>query len=73
MYKRQVLAAEDAGTDGSYTSLPLHKEGIEVPGCTNAHRLAWRTSYRIEYAGASTITAKTVYVYIDNIRVSIKR
>ena len=68
-----VLAAEDAGTDGSYTSLPLHKEGIEVPGCTNAHRLAWRTSYRIEYAGASTITAKTVYVYIDNIRVSIKR
>lgn len=68
-----VLTAEDAGTDGSYTSLPLHREGIEVEGCTNAHRLAWRTSYRIEYAGASTITAKTVYVYIDNIKVSIKK
>lgn len=67
-----VVALEDAGTGGSYTALPLHREGIEVPGCTGAHRLSWRTSYRIEYAGASTITGKTVYVYLDNIKVSIK-
>lgn len=68
-----VVAEEDAGTDGSYTNLPIHKAGIEVPGCTNRHRLSWRTSYRIEYSGASTITGKTVYVYIDNVKVSIKR
>lgn len=63
---------EDAGTDGSYTSLSLHKE-VEVPDCTAATRLAWRTSFRVETAGLSTITAKSMYVYIDNIKVSIKR
>lgn len=68
-----AIPEEDAGTDGNYTNLPLHKSGIEVAGCTNRHRLVWRTSYRIEYAGASTITGKTVYVYIDNIKVSIKK
>lgn len=68
-----VIDGEDAGTDGGYTNLPLHKE-VEVPDCTNAHRLSWRTSFRVYDPNFfSALTAKTVYVYIDNIKVSIKR
>lgn len=69
-----VVVSEDAGTDGSYTNLPLQKRDIEVAGCTSAHRLVWRTSFRVyDPNWASALTAKTVYVYIDNIKVSIKK
>ena len=63
---------EDAGVNGSYTNLPLHKT-VEL-SAESGNRLSWRSRYRIvEGSYWSVITAKTVYVYIDNIKVSIKR
>lgn len=67
-----LLSGQEPGTDGSYTYLPKHYD-VDVAECTSGHRLAWRTCYRISYAGWSTITGKTANVYIDNIKVSIKK
>lgn len=62
-----VAYEEVPGTDGSFTNL---KNRIKIPvaGCTRNHRIAWRSSF--ECTGGIT-TAKTVNIYIDNIRVSI--
>lgn len=68
--ERMLINGERPGTDGSYTNLPLHKE-LVVDGCTNRHRLAWRTTYTAEGTDMSVLTAKTVYIYLDNVRVSI--
>ena len=38
-----------------------------LSGCTAATRLTWF----IDYEGSGTVTAKTYYLYLDNIRVSI--
>ena len=66
-----VFYEEKPGTDGSYTNIPYARD-IVVTGCTNRHRLSWRTLITIEGGSWwSVITAKTVYVYLDNIRVSI--
>ena len=66
-----IFLTEEPGTNGSYTNLPVHRN-ITVTGCTNKHRLSWRASFRVDGQGLSTITAGDTYVYIDNIRVSIK-
>ena len=66
----QVVHEEEPGTDGSYTNIPYLRDFV-ITGCTNRHRLSWRTSFRVNGQGISTITAGYTYVYIDNIRVSI--
>lgn len=67
-----VVGYEDAGSDGGYENLPLHKT-VQLQGITCGHRLSWRASFRNDGGSLfSTITAKTVYVYVDNIKVSIK-
>ena len=66
-----IFLTEEPGTNGSYTNLPVHRN-ITVTGCTNKHRLSWRASFRVDGQGVSTITAGDTYVYIDNIRGSIK-
>ena len=69
--ERTLIDGERPGTDGSYTNVPQHKE-LVIDGCTNRHRLAWRTTYSAEGSSMSVLTAKTVYVYLDNVRVSIE-
>lgn len=69
--ERTLINGERPGTDGSYTNIPQHKE-LVIDGCTNLHRLAWRTTYTAEGPSMSVLTAKTVYVYLDNLRVSIE-
>ena len=70
--ERTLINGEKAGTDGSYTNLPLHKE-LVIDGCTNRHRLAWRTTFTVEGGSIlSVLTGKTVHVYLDNVRVSIE-
>lgn len=59
------IAYEAAGTDGSYTNLPLHKD--VVFNVTNEYRLTWRAM-----SNEPSFMIGTVYVYIDNIKVSIK-
>jgi len=66
-----VFYEEKPGVDGSYTNIPYARD-IVVTGCTNRHRLSWRTSFSIEGgSNLSVITREYVYVYLDNIRVSI--
>lgn len=63
----------DPGADGSYASVPYHADYV-VSGVQGSDRLSWRSWYRLEGSpGWSVITAKTVYVYLDNIKVSIKK
>lgn len=61
----------DAGSGGSYTNMP-ETASVVIPNFTAEHRISWRGSFR-NHSGdtASVITAKSVYVYIDNVRVSI--
>ena len=66
-----VIADDDPGTDGSSQNLP-RKKSFELSGVRNTDRLSWRTSYRCDRGFAGSITNKTAYVYLDNIRVSIK-
>lgn len=63
--------SEDAGSGGSYTNMP-ETASVVIPNFTAEHRISWRGSFR-NHSGdtASVITAKSVYVYIDNVRVSI--
>ena len=65
-----VIKEDNPGTDGSFTNITQNKT-VEMQ-VTNADRLSWRTSYGLDIGILGTITAKTVYVYIDNIKVSIK-
>lgn len=65
----EILKEQDPGTDGSYTYLPRHIS--QTISATNKDRLSWRSYYRVDRGFAGSITAKTVYVYLDNIRVSI--
>ena len=65
-----VAFTEEPGTEGSYTNLPYHKT-VTVNNCTQKHRLSWRTSARTELHGMSTITNLDIYLYLDNIKVSI--
>lgn len=61
-----------AGSDGTYTSNYSVKK-VSVPNCTNKHRLSWLGTFDKykEGSNAVTITAKTLYMYLDNIKVSI--
>ncbi len=63
--------SEDAGSNGSYTNTPNTATAI-IKNFTASHRISWRGSFR-NHSGdtASVITSKHVYVYFDNIRVSI--
>lgn len=71
--ERLLVQAEDAGTEGSYANVSSTKS-LEVSGVTNENRLSWRTSFRVHDPNWwSALTAKTVYVYIDDIKVSIKK
>ena len=56
-------------SNGSYTNLPTHVI-TEMPSMTNAHRLSWRSSFTVDGWG---LTSKEVYIYLDNIKVSIKK
>ena len=60
-----IIQYESAGTDGSYTNLPLTKEAEFQAGKDD--RLTWRA-----ISNEPPYMIGTVYVYIDNIRVSIK-
>lgn len=53
--------------DGSYTNIP-DSRSIDIPDCTNEHRVAWRSSFETD--GGS---GRTVYVYLDDIRISIAK
>lgn len=53
--------------DGSYTNIP-DSRSIDIPDCTNEHRVAWRSSFETDNG-----TRKTVYVYLDDIRISIAK
>ena len=55
---------------GSYTDLPFRKS-VELAGATRDDRLSWRTAYRYDLGTFGSITRKTVYIYIDNIKVQI--
>ena len=66
-----IIEKEDPGTDGSSTNLPLHKS-VELQSVTRNNRLSWQTDYKYDRGAFGSITRKTVYVYIDNIKVSIK-
>ena len=65
----ELIKEQDPGTDGSYTHVPRHIS--QTLSATNKDRLSWRSYYRADRGFAGSITAKTVYVYLDNIRVSI--
>ena len=59
---------------GGFTgSLPQTKTDILVTNATNRTRLTWRaTDYqKISGSGASVLTAKYFYIYLDDIKVSI--
>lgn len=61
----------DAGSNGSYTSTP-NTATVTIPNFTANHRISWRGSFRNHSgSGWSVITAKHVYVYFDNVKVSI--
>ena len=63
----------DAGSNGSYTNTPSTAT-VTLTDCTANHRLAWRATFR-NHSGSSwsVITAKHVYVYVDNVKVSITK
>ena len=65
----EMIKEQDPGTDGSYTNLPRHIS--QTLYATSKDRLSWRSYYRADRGTFGSITAKTVYVYLDNIRVSI--
>lgn len=63
--------SEDAGSGGSYSNTP-NPATVEIPNFTAQHRISWRGTFRNHSgSGASVITGKHVYVYFDNVRVSI--
>lgn len=63
-----------AGSNGTYTT-GYTPHSVDVTNATSQHRLSWLGTYIKEThsggAGLQTITAKTQYIYLDNIRVSI--
>lgn len=72
-YVLPEAASVDPGTGGSYVSLP-YRADYAFASVDSETRLSWLSAYRIQGGSYwSVITAKTVYVYIDNIRVSIKK
>ena len=66
-----VFFSADAGSDGSYSNTPSTAT-VTMTNCTANHRLAWRGTFR-NHSGSSwsVITAAHVYVYVDNVKVSI--
>ncbi|MCM1151789.1 MAG: fimbrillin family protein [Alistipes senegalensis] len=58
--------------NGSPTNMPTAKEH-EADECSNATRLTWFGYYKKKDGWLVTITGKTFYYYIDNIRVTIVR
>ena len=62
-------ADQRPASNGSYTNLPTHVT-TEMPSMTNAHRLSWRSSFTVD---GWLIADKEVYIYLDNIKVSIKK
>lgn len=61
----------DAGSDGSYSNTPTTAT-VTIPNFTAEHRISWRGTFRNHSgSGWSVITALHVYVYFDNVRVSI--
>ena len=60
----QTYAVALGGTPTTMTDIN-HTHALS--GCTAATRLTWF----IDYEGSGTVTAKTYYLYLDNIRVSI--
>ena len=58
--------------NGSYTNITEHKE-VDLPSITNSHRLAWRSTFIINQVSVSNLSTETHYIYLDNIKVSIKK
>lgn len=52
-------------TSGSPTNMPTHKD-YTIRNCVSGTRLSWFGTYN-----SGTVTAKTFYFYLDNIRVTI--
>ena len=67
----EACTDDDPGTDGNYGYVPFHKS-VDLQNVTKSNRLTWRSSYTYNRGLGGSITGKTVYVYIDNIKVSIK-
>ena len=69
--KNSVVYDEKLSTDGNYTNIKTEKE-FDIPGCTSQNRLAWRAAFRVVDGNFwSVITAANLYVYLDDVRVSI--
>lgn len=54
------------GVNDSFTSLPYTME-YTIPSCSNQHRLSWE----VNSTGEASTTNANLWLYIDNIRVSI--
>lgn len=68
-----IDAGDNMDFSGAYDKVPYLKT-YEIQSITNKDRLSWLSAYRIvEGSYWSVITAQTAYVYIDNIKVSIKK
>ena len=69
-----VQEATLAGENGTYKDGYTHY-AIPVSRVTNQHRLSWLGTYiketHADGSGVLTITSKTQYIYLDNIKVSI--
>lgn len=56
----------DLGVNDSFTSLPYTME-YTIPSCSNQHRLSWE----VNSTGEASTTNANLWLYLDNIRVSI--
>lgn len=56
----------DLGVNDSFTSLPYTME-YTIPSCSNQHRLSWE----VNSTGKASTTNANLWLYLDNIRVSI--
>lgn len=63
--------AEGGGFSGSYSNI-TYSRNYDIQSVTRNDRFSWQSTYLVEGTNGVAITAKTVYVYIDNIKVSIK-
>lgn len=68
-YPENRIDEFDTSGSGSPTQLPMHKSSRI--SATDATRLTWFGEYRFTGSGLQTLTAKTFYFYLDNVRVTI--
>lgn len=64
-----IVKQEKAGEKGDYQYIPTIKN-VTIQNITSQERLSWRSSFSV--TGTTWDIKRTVYVYIDNIKVSIK-